>query len=110
MRCTELTEPLRPGFHSGGNGGGGHGGDDEDEHLDNRYRSSHLDTTLSSGIELGTAAQENVALVTPVSTPRVLNLEVLLATLCAVSNRENTVVLLSSACAIHDTTCVELED
>ena len=32
MRCTELTEPLRPGFHSGGNGGGGHGGDDEDEH------------------------------------------------------------------------------
>lgn len=32
MRCTELTEPLRPGFHSGGGGGGGHGGDDEDEH------------------------------------------------------------------------------
>jgi len=32
MRCTELTEPLRPGFHSGGDGGGGHGGDDEDEH------------------------------------------------------------------------------
>ena len=32
MRCTDLVDPLKPGFHSGGNGGGGHGGDDEDEH------------------------------------------------------------------------------
>lgn len=32
MKCPELCDPLRPGFHSGGSGGGGHGGD-EDESL-----------------------------------------------------------------------------
>jgi hypothetical protein len=49
MRCTELTEPLRPGFHSGGSGGGGHGGDDEDEHytLPRSERRDLLATTVS---------------------------------------------------------------
>ena len=32
MKCPELTDPLKPGFHSGGGGGGSHG-DDEDEKL-----------------------------------------------------------------------------
>ena len=48
MRCTELTEPLRPGFHSGGSGGGGHG-DDEDEHytLPRSERRVTLETTVT---------------------------------------------------------------
>ena len=32
-KCPDLCNPLKPGFHSGGNGGGGHGGDDDDESL-----------------------------------------------------------------------------
>jgi len=47
MRCTELTEPLRPGFHSGGNGGGGHGGDDEDEHYTLPRSERFLETTVT---------------------------------------------------------------
>jgi hypothetical protein len=31
--CKELSGPLEPGFHSGGNGGGGHSHDDEDDRL-----------------------------------------------------------------------------
>lgn len=48
MRCTELVEPLKPGFHSGGGGGGGHGGDDEDEHymLPRSERRADLVTTV----------------------------------------------------------------
>ena len=33
MRCPDLTAPLRPGFHSGGDGGGGHGGDDDEHYM-----------------------------------------------------------------------------
>ena len=50
MNCTELTVPLRPGFHSGGDGGGGHGGDD-DEHVSymrpRSERLSNFETTVS---------------------------------------------------------------
>jgi hypothetical protein len=31
--CSELTEPLNPGFYSGGGGGGGHS-HEEDEKID----------------------------------------------------------------------------
>jgi hypothetical protein len=30
-KCPTLTDPLKPGFHSGGGGGGGHSHDDDDE-------------------------------------------------------------------------------
>ena len=30
MKCPDLCDPLKPGFHSGGGGGGGHGGDDDE--------------------------------------------------------------------------------
>ena len=32
MKCPDLTDPLKPGFHSGGGGGGSHS-HDEDEKL-----------------------------------------------------------------------------
>jgi len=45
MRCPDLTAPLRPGFHSGGDGGGGHG-EDEDEHYVHPRREHLFDTTV----------------------------------------------------------------
>ena len=67
MRCTELTEPLRPGFHSGGNGGGGHGGDDEDEHytLPRSERRATLATTVSF-FDASSAAVRSLNSSTPV--------------------------------------------
>jgi len=67
MRCTELVNPLKPGFHSGGNGGGGHGDDDEDEHytLPRSERRVTLETTVTF-FDTSSAAVRSLNSSTPV--------------------------------------------
>lgn len=67
----------------------------------------HLDTANSSAILNG---HLHVALISPGGAPRVLHEPVLLATLSAVADEEDSVVKLSTACGVvKDATAVGLE-
>ena len=63
MRCTDLVDPLKPGFHSGGNGGGEHGGDDEDEHYTLPRKERFLETTLTFFGSSSTAVRSENSLI-----------------------------------------------
>lgn len=63
MRCTDLIDPLKPGFHSGGNGGGGHGGDDEDEHYTLPRKERFLETTVTFFGSSSTAVRSENSLI-----------------------------------------------
>jgi len=80
--------------------------------LDSRIGCDHLDTALSAGVGLGATCEQDVTIESPVGTPRVLDLVVVLATggVSTITNGENTVVELGATSAVHYTTLVELED
>jgi len=68
------------------------------------------DTTgTSSAVNLAAGGKVNVTLLTPASTPRVLDDESFVAANSGVTNSQNSVVQTSTASALDDTRAVELE-